>query len=104
MPKKFCQCQIRHQKVDFSYCRKIEKNLKTISIYSKIALIFALENPHCVCELMNLTNLSQTLISHYLSDFEEKKLVFSKPEGRFKRYFLTEKGKKILAIIKSFNF
>jgi predicted transcriptional regulator len=66
-----------------------------------MAIIQTLETPHCVCDLVSLTGFSQTLISHHLSELEEKGFVEGKTEGRFKRFFLTEKGKKFLKFIKS---
>jgi len=66
-----------------------------------MAILQSLETPHCVCDLVSLTSLSQTLISHHLSELEEKGFVEGKMEGRFKRFYLKEKGKKFLEIIKS---
>ncbi|GIW63370.1 MAG: hypothetical protein KatS3mg091_172 [Patescibacteria group bacterium] len=103
LTQKLCYCQIEHKKISLKFCEKLEKELKTISSASKTALILALENPHCVCELMQLTELSQTLISHHLSEFQKQGIVYFKQEGRFKRYFLTEKGNNLLAILKEFQ-
>jgi len=92
---------MRHQEVNHKVFKKVEKDLKTISVSSKMAILQSLETPHCVCDLVSLTSFSQTLISHHLSELEEKGFVGGKMEGRFKRFFLTEKGKKFLKIIKS---
>jgi DNA-binding transcriptional ArsR family regulator len=99
--RKNCQCRVRHQKVNFRVFEELEEDLKAVSVASKMAILQSLEAPHCVCDLVSLTSLSQTLISHHLSELEEKGFVEGKVEGRFKRFFLTEKGKKFLKIIKS---
>ncbi len=102
MPYQFtCSCQRKHQKINFKHCQQLENDLKELSVASKIAILKVLENPHCVCDLEKLTGFSQTLISHHLSSLSEKGFVNFSQEGKFKRYFLTEKGKKFLAIIKS---
>jgi DNA-binding transcriptional ArsR family regulator len=96
-----CRCQRKHKAINFKHCQRLESDLREISVASKIAILKALERPHCVCDLVALTGFSQTLISHHLADLTEKKFVYSNQEGKFKRYFLTEKGKKFLEIIKS---
>jgi len=99
--QKRCRCRVKHQKINYEVFGKIEEDLKTVSVASKMAILQSLEAPHCVCDLVSLTSFSQTLISHHLSELEEKGFVQGKIEGRFKRFFLTEKGKKFLKIIKS---
>ncbi|GAB4218713.1 MAG: hypothetical protein Fur009_1030 [Candidatus Microgenomates bacterium] len=102
MPYQFtCSCRRKHQKIDFDHCRRLESDLKEVSVASKIAILKALEKPHCVCDVEKLTGFSQTLISHHLSSLAEKGFVDFSQEGKFKKYFLTEKGKKFLEIIKS---
>mgnify|MGYP001063592634 CR=1 FL=1 len=98
---KSCRCRIRHQKINHRVFKEVEEDLKTVSVASKMAILQSLETPHCVCDLVSLTSLSQTLISHHLSELEEKGFVEGREEGRFKRFFLTEKGKRFLKIIKS---
>jgi len=98
---KNCRCRVKHQKINHQVFAEVEKDLKTVSVASKMAILSALENPHCVCDLVSLTGSSQTLISHHLSELEEKGFVEEKMEGRFRRFFLTEKGKRFLKIIKS---
>jgi len=95
------RCKIKHQKFKHQIFKEVETDLKTVSVASKMAILQSLEDPYCVCDLVSLTGFSQTLISHHLSDLEEKGFVEGKMEGRFRRFFLTEKGKKFLKIIKS---
>ena len=99
--RKNCRCRVKHQKVNFKIFEEVEEDLKAVSVASKMAILQSLETPHCVCDLVSLTSLSQTLVSHHLSELEEKGFVEGKMEGRFKRFYLTEKGKKFLEIIKS---
>jgi len=98
---KNCRCRVKHQKVNLEVFEEIEEDLKAVSVASKMAILQSVETPHCVCDLISLTGFSQTLISHHLSELEEKGFVEGKIEGRFRRFFLTEKGKKFLKIIKS---
>ena len=55
--------------------------------------------PHCVCDLVAHTKLSQTLISHHLSDLDEAGLVQGEKSGAFVDYSLTAKGRKLIKAI-----
>ena len=75
----------------------VEKQLKLVSVKTRLNLLFLLENKtHCVSDLMKHTNLSQSLISHHLSDLEKSGFVNSKKNRRFVEYSLTQKGKEII--------
>lgn len=71
-----------------------ESRLKILCILSK--------GEHCVCELMANTQLSQSLISHHLSDLKEAGLVEDRREGVRAYYSLTKSGKKITKTLFSF--
>ena len=80
------------------------KQLKIASVPSKTKILMILmEAPHCVCDLMAHTKLSQTLISHHLSDLAEAELVQSEKSGAFVDYSLTEKGRRLARTIEALN-
>jgi len=67
--------------------------LTVLSVKSRMELLFLLrENPHCVCDLIGHTGMSQSLISHHLSDLTDKGYVESKRNGKYVDYALTGKG------------
>ena len=78
--------------------------LKIVSVPSKAKILMILmKAPHCVCDLMTHTKLSQTLISHHLSDLAEAGLVRSDKNGAFVDYFLTAKGRKLMDAIQKID-
>ncbi len=88
----------------FEFNAVIIKQLKIAAIPSKLKILFLLKKSHCcVCDLTAHTKLSQTLISHHLSGFAKAGLVRSKKSGAFVDYFLTDKGHKLLNVIKKLN-
>lgn len=75
--------------------------LKLASVPSRLSLLLLLnQKPHCVCDLMAHTKMSQTLISHHLSDLTKAKLVQSQKRGQFMDYRLTIKGKNLIDLLK----
>jgi DNA-binding transcriptional ArsR family regulator len=76
---------------------KLGKDISAISVSSKLQLLFLLSTEnHCVCDLVGHTGLSQSLISHHLSDFVASGHVENKKEGKYREYSLTDKGKKTI--------
>ena len=76
------------------------RQLKIVSVPSKMAMLFILSKaPHCVCDLMTHTKLSQTLISHHLSDLADADLVMGEKNGAFVDYSLTDKGRRLVDVI-----
>lgn len=47
---------------------------------------------HCVCELMDHVDLSQSLVSHHLKDLKEIGVVIDEKRGLRVYYSLTDKG------------
>ena len=79
----------------------LSNDLLIIAVKSRLELLFLLEiKPHCVCDLMSHTKMSQSLISHHLSDLEVKKYILSKRSGKFIEYSLTEKGSTTIKALK----
>lgn len=85
-------------------------NLKKIAYFSSLLKIVGEESrlkilsllkkkSHCVCDMMNHLQLSQSLISHHLKDLKETGIVSSKKKGLRVYYSLTKKGKQITSLI-----
>jgi DNA-binding transcriptional ArsR family regulator len=75
----------------------LSRNLTLLSVKSRLDLLFLLKDKsHCVCDLTTHTNMSQSLISHHLSDLTSAGLIDSTREGKYVEHYLTSKG-KILA-------
>lgn len=71
--------------------------LRVVSEESRLKLLCILrDGSHCVCELMEHVNLSQSLISHHLKDLKDAGIVSDKKKGLRVYYSLTKKGKNII--------
>jgi len=74
--------------------------LKLISEESRLKILSLLsQGAHCVCEIMDHFEMSQSLISHHLADLKEMGLIKDERQGKRVYYSLTEKGKKIADLI-----
>lgn len=74
--------------------------LKLMSEESRLKLLCILLNgEHCVCELMEHTKMSQSLISHHLKDLKDMGVVADEKKGLRVYYSLTEKGRKVTNLI-----
>jgi ArsR family transcriptional regulator len=74
--------------------------LKLVSEESRLKLLCMLRRgEHCVCELMDHAGMSQSLISHHLSDLKEAGIVIDDKRGLRVYYALTEKGKHITNLL-----
>ncbi len=75
--------------------------LKLVAEENRLKLLCILsEGEHCVCEIMEHVDMSQSLISHHLADLKSAGLVIDEKRGLRVYYQLTEGGKKILALLK----
>ncbi len=89
---KACSCYQYNKAI-----KKLCKDLSLLSVKSRLDILFLLKDkPHCVCDLISHTNMSQSLISHHLSDLTDANLVTNKRQGKYIDYYLTNKGKKLL--------
>jgi len=80
--------------------KKLSNNLILLSVKSRLDLLFLLKDKsHCVCDLMVHTDMSQSLISHHLSDLTKAGFVNSKREGRYMDYSLTSKGNRLVKML-----
>ncbi len=74
--------------------------LKLVGETSRLKLLCLLrQNEHCVCELIEHVNLSQSLISHHLQDLKENNLVSDEKRGPYVYYALTEEGRRVTDLI-----
>lgn len=87
-------------KTDVKEMDNLSLLLKLVSDKNRLQLLCMLQNgEHCVCELIEHFNLSQSLISHHLKDLKDGGLVADRKDGKWSYYFLTPKGKEITNII-----
>ena len=71
--------------------------LKLVSEESRLKLLCILRRgEHCVCELMEHVDFSQSLISHHLKDLKEAGILTDQKRGLRVYYSLTAKGKRIM--------
>ena len=74
--------------------------LKIVAEPSRLKLLCIFrEGEHCVCEIMEHVDMSQSLVSHHLSDLKEAGLVVDDKRGLRAYYSLTKKGKFITNIL-----
>ena len=70
--------------------------LKIVSEESRLKLLCILrQGKHCVCDMMEHVDLSQSLISHHLRDLKDAGIVISDKRGLRVWYSLTDKGRFI---------
>jgi ArsR family transcriptional regulator len=80
--------------------KQLSALLKLVSDNSRLQLLCILQKgEHCVCELMELVKLSQSLISHHLKDLKDFDLVVDRKDGKWSYYSLTTKGQEITNLI-----
>jgi len=71
-----------------------------VSEESRLKLLCILKKgKHCVCELMEHINLSQSLISHHLKDLKDAGIVTDEKKGLRVYYSLSKKGKRIINLL-----
>jgi len=74
--------------------------LKLVSEKSRLKMLCILrQGEHCVCEIMKHVKMSQSLISHHLSDLKEAGIVIDDKRGLRVYYSLTEEGKHITNLL-----
>lgn len=74
--------------------------LKLVSEESRLRLLCVLKKgEHCVCELMEHVDMSQSLISHHLKDLKDAGIITNEKKGLRVYYSLTKKGKHIINLL-----
>jgi DNA-binding transcriptional ArsR family regulator len=70
--------------------------LKIIDVESRLKILCILrQGQHCVCEMIEHTGLSQSLVSHHLKDLKNAGLIDGEKRGKWVYYTLTNKGHTI---------
>ncbi|MBD3279752.1 MAG: metalloregulator ArsR/SmtB family transcription factor [Candidatus Pacebacteria bacterium] len=70
--------------------------LKLVGEENRLKLLCLLQQgEHCVCEILEHYNISQSLASHHLSDLKKAGLITNRKDGRQVFYSLTKKGQKL---------
>lgn len=66
---------------------------KAISDPARIKIIYALaaKSELCVCELMEITGMQQTVVSHHLKVLKYAKLISDRKSGKWVYYSLTDR-------------
>ena len=78
--------------------------LKILADKSRLRILCLLQNgSHCVCELEENLQLSQSLISHHLADLKKMNLIKHEKKGQFTHYQLTKKGERVTGHIYKLN-
>ncbi|EKD53078.1 MAG: Transcriptional regulator [uncultured bacterium] len=74
--------------------------LKLVSDNNRLRMLCILQNgEHCVCQLLDHTKLSQSLISHHLKDLKDAGLVVVRKDSKWSYYSLTTKGLEIINLL-----
>ena len=82
---------------EFKQVSELSILLKLVGEESRLKLLCLLrQGEHCVHEMLEHFDMSQSLVSHHLSDLKEVDLITDRKDGRQVFYSLTEKGQKII--------
>lgn len=86
--------------LEFNHIAQISSLLKILAEENRLRILCLLnKRSHCVCDIITHFDMSQSLISHHLSDLRSAGIVIDEKKGRQVIYSLTPSGKKIMKII-----
>lgn len=86
--------------LEFKKLAALSSLLKTVAEESRLKLLCILQNQeHCVCEIMEQSDMSQSLISHHLATLKEMHLVENDKRGQRVYYNLTHLGESVMSLI-----
>lgn len=78
----------------------LSSTLKIVSEESRLKILCILrQGEHCVCEIMDHIDLSQSLISHHLHDLKEAGVIRDEKRSLRVYYSLTDNGKHIVNLL-----
>ena len=94
-------CSVNKQ--EYKQISSLSLLLRLVGEESRLKILCILkQGQHCVCELMEHTKLSQSLISHHLKDLKDAGLIGDEKKEHWVYYSLTDKGKKIEELLQKF--
>jgi len=74
--------------------------LKIVAEESRLKLLCILgSGEHCVCQIMEHVDLSQSLISHHLKDLKKAGVISDEKRGLYVYYSLTKEGRRITDLL-----
>jgi ArsR family transcriptional regulator len=74
--------------------------LKVLAEENRLRILCMLgKGEHCVCQIIEYLDLSQSLISHHLKSLKDAGLIEDSKRGLWVYYSLTPRGKKIAGLI-----
>ncbi len=78
--------------------------LKIVAEENRLKILCVLEQGSCcVCEIIEVLDIPQSLTSHHLSVLKEKKLVRANKKGRRVHYELTDRGSRVVSVVKELS-
>ena len=82
------------------YISKLSAVLQLVSEVNKLQILCILKKKeHCVCELLQHMQISQSLLSHHLKSLKDMGIVQDRKEGLRVHYSLTSEGKRITTVL-----
>ncbi|MDD3190486.1 MAG: metalloregulator ArsR/SmtB family transcription factor [Candidatus Pacebacteria bacterium] len=74
--------------------------LKVLAEENRLHILCILKKKeHCVCQIIEYLELSQSLVSHHLKSLKDTGLIQDEKRGLWVYYSLTPRGKKIANLI-----
>jgi len=74
--------------------------LKVIAEENRLRILCILKKgEHCVCQIIEYLDLSQSLVSHHLKQLKDAGLIEDSKRGLWVYYSLTRKGKRIAGLV-----
>lgn len=84
--------------------RQTVELLKVVAEENRLRILCILKKgEHCVCQIIDYLDLSQSLVSHHLKSLKDAGLIQDSKRGLWVYYTLTEKGKRISRLISKIN-
>ena len=81
---------------EFIQVKHLSNLLKLVGEENRLKLLCLLsQGERCVCEILEHFDMSQSLVSHHLSDLKVADIIQYQKKGRKVFYSLTKKGKKV---------
>jgi DNA-binding transcriptional ArsR family regulator len=88
--------------VEFLSTAQLSELLRVISEENRLKILCLLEKQeHCVCDMLEHFDMSQSLVSHHLADLREVGLVTYTKTGRRVSYSLTHLGQSVVTRVLS---